>query len=331
MAAVRVPPSACRTSQSSTTVFSPSADTSMTPAQSPAHQPRDLVSPTTDPAREPTLGQTACWSIGAASRTRRSPSPGRCPCATAGRPSVTDAAHSTRVPPNSTSTDPSAWSNQPRVIRTGRSWSADRPSRRMPGRLAAGSDIQDQTGAGRSDRAAERLSGAGDRGRPVTPRRDMGDQQPADPGSHRVLACFPPGEVHSGRMVLDRRGTPPRRGTRRRPEARSTSAGVGAVSPGIRDGAALVVEAQREGRNRVHDRCGANLERADVEAARRIRPKVERLAHSRFWRQAIGRRHSLGRTGWPPDRDRRPSGLGPVAAGRRRDCTGRGSDPDAGG
>ena len=34
-----------------------------------------------------------------------------------GTPSVTEAAHSTRVLPNSTSTEPSAWSSQPRVMR----------------------------------------------------------------------------------------------------------------------------------------------------------------------------------------------------------------------
>ena len=49
-----------------------------------------------------------------------------------GTPSVNDAAHSTRVRPNSTSTDPSAWSSQPRVIVTGRSSSAERPSTRVP-------------------------------------------------------------------------------------------------------------------------------------------------------------------------------------------------------
>src|SRR3954463_3182874 len=47
-----------------------------------------------------------------------------------GTPSVTLAAHSTRVRPNSTSTEPSAWSSQWRVMVTGRSWSAVRPSGR---------------------------------------------------------------------------------------------------------------------------------------------------------------------------------------------------------
>ena len=57
-----------------------------------------------------------------------------------GTPWVTDAAHSTRVLPNSTSTEPSAWSSQPRVMRTSRSWSGVRPSMRsMPTTLDAGS------------------------------------------------------------------------------------------------------------------------------------------------------------------------------------------------
>src|SRR4051794_19980247 len=48
-----------------------------------------------------------------------------------GTPSVTLAAHSTRVRPNSTSTEPSAWWSQLRVMVTGRSWSAARPSGRV--------------------------------------------------------------------------------------------------------------------------------------------------------------------------------------------------------
>jgi hypothetical protein len=48
-----------------------------------------------------------------------------------GTPSVTLAAHSTRVRPNSTSTEPSAWSSHCLVSVTGRSWSAARPSPRV--------------------------------------------------------------------------------------------------------------------------------------------------------------------------------------------------------
>src|SRR5947209_9537638 len=56
-----------------------------------------------------------------------------------GTPSVNEAAQSTRVRPNSTSTLPSAWSSQPRVILTRRSSSAARPSwRAVVGGVAVG-------------------------------------------------------------------------------------------------------------------------------------------------------------------------------------------------
>src|SRR3954466_6581657 len=45
--------------------------------------------------------------------------------------SSTDAVNSTFVSPNSMSTEPSAWIVKPRVMRTGRSWSAARPRGRM--------------------------------------------------------------------------------------------------------------------------------------------------------------------------------------------------------
>src|SRR5579859_7118424 len=88
-----------------------------------------------------------------------------------GTSSATLAAHSTRVPPNSTSTEPSAWSSQPRVSFTGRSWVAERPSgRAMPVRLArpprqretdserqgpGRGQIELLAGGGQRDRAAE--------------------------------------------------------------------------------------------------------------------------------------------------------------------------------
>ncbi len=65
-------------------------------------------------------------SIAYSAVTQPSPDPLR----QRGTPSVNDAAHSTRVRPNSTSTLPSAWSSQWRVMVTGRSWSGVRPSAR---------------------------------------------------------------------------------------------------------------------------------------------------------------------------------------------------------
>src|SRR5919206_3839617 len=54
-------------------------------------------------------------------------------------PTVADAAHNTRVLPNSTSTEPAAWSSHPRVSLTGRSSSSARPSARevVPGVVMA--------------------------------------------------------------------------------------------------------------------------------------------------------------------------------------------------
>ncbi len=48
-----------------------------------------------------------------------------------GTPTEAEAAHSTRVRPNSTSTDPAGWSCQWRVILIGRSSSSVRPSARV--------------------------------------------------------------------------------------------------------------------------------------------------------------------------------------------------------
>src|SRR5699024_10637264 len=66
-----------------------------------------------------------------------------------GTPSVNEAVHSTRVPPNSTSTDPSAWSDQPRWNTTGRSWSGRRPSARVMGSGCGVSVMAAQPSAGR--------------------------------------------------------------------------------------------------------------------------------------------------------------------------------------
>ncbi len=55
--------------------------------------------------------------------TQPSPLPRLC----GGTFSSTEAVQSTRVAPNSINTEPSAWMVKPRVMRTGRSWSAARP------------------------------------------------------------------------------------------------------------------------------------------------------------------------------------------------------------
>src|SRR3712207_1045523 len=104
MAAVRVPPSACRTSQSSAMLFSPSAARSM---EARSDRP---ISRLISWVRPPILPLTdsrslrvwvARGSIEYSAVTQPSPEPRR----QRGTPSVTLAAHSTRVRPNSTSTE----------------------------------------------------------------------------------------------------------------------------------------------------------------------------------------------------------------------------------
>src|SRR5215218_4412315 len=130
MAAVRVPPSACRTSQSMAMLFSPSAARSIE-ARSDRPISR-LISWVRPPMRPFTDSRSlrvwvARGSMEYSAVTQPSPDPLR----QRGTPSVTLAAQSTRVRPNSTSTEPSAWSSQWRVMVTGRSWSAARPSGRV--------------------------------------------------------------------------------------------------------------------------------------------------------------------------------------------------------
>ena len=107
MAAVRVPPSACSTSQSRTMVFSPSA---LVSTQARRDRPisreiswvRPPIRPFTDSRSLRVLVDRG--SIAYSAVTQPWPLPRR----QRGTSSVTLAAHSTRVAPNSTSTEPSA-------------------------------------------------------------------------------------------------------------------------------------------------------------------------------------------------------------------------------
>src|SRR4051795_3276933 len=80
--------------------------------------------PLTDSRSERVLVEAGSMAYSAV--TQPSPEPLR----HRGTPSEADAAQSTRVLPNSTSTDPAAWSSQWRVMVTGRSASSARPSLR---------------------------------------------------------------------------------------------------------------------------------------------------------------------------------------------------------
>ena len=138
IAAVRVPPSACSTSQSMTIVFSPRALVS-TQARRDRPTSREIswvrppIRPLTD-SRSPRV-LVARGSIAYSAVTQPRPLPRR----QRGTSSVALAAQSTRVDPNSTSTEPSAWSSQPRVIFISRSDALLRPSGRdMPATLPTG-------------------------------------------------------------------------------------------------------------------------------------------------------------------------------------------------
>src|SRR6478752_6961226 len=139
MAAVRVPPSACRTSQSNTMVFSPRALVSMIerserPIRREISCVRPPILPLTDSRSDRVLVARGSMAYSAVTQPRPSPLSQR------GTPAVREAVHSTRVLPNSVSADPSAWLDHPRVMLMGRSWSGARPSARTMG-TAVASDV----------------------------------------------------------------------------------------------------------------------------------------------------------------------------------------------
>src|SRR3954468_8017838 len=88
---------------------------------------RPPMRPLTDSRSERVLVDAG--SIAYSAVTQPSPEPLR----HRGTPSDAEAAQSTRVRPNSTSTEPAAWSSQLRVIVIGRSSSSARPSARAAG------------------------------------------------------------------------------------------------------------------------------------------------------------------------------------------------------
>src|SRR6476646_5331850 len=98
---------------------------------------RPPMRPLTDSRSERVLVEAGSMAYSAVTQPRPDPLRQR------GTPSVADAAHSTRVLPNSTSTEPAAWSSQLRVIVIGRSSSSARPSARvvMTGTLAGYADL----------------------------------------------------------------------------------------------------------------------------------------------------------------------------------------------
>ena len=137
MAAVRVPPSACSTSQSIWIVFSPRPFVSTTARR--LRPMSRLISCVRPPMRPFTDSRSlrvlvARGSIAYSAVTQPRP----LPVIQRGTPFVNDAVQSTLVLPNEMSALPSAWALQPRSKVTGRSSSAVRPSART--RFAWGSD-----------------------------------------------------------------------------------------------------------------------------------------------------------------------------------------------
>ncbi len=127
MAAVRVPPSACSTSQSSAMVFSPSAARSMQArSERPTSRLISWVRPPTSALDRLAVGRVCVAPGSMAYSAVSQPSPE--PLRQRGTPSVTLAVHITRVSPKSISTEPAGWEVKPRVMTTGRSSSSVRPS-----------------------------------------------------------------------------------------------------------------------------------------------------------------------------------------------------------
>ena len=120
IAAQRVPPSACSTSQSSVMVRSPNAARSNTARNDrPMSRWISCVRPLCLP-RAASRSPRVCVARGNmpySAVTHPSPLPRLC----GGTFSSTEAVHSTRVAPISIKTDPSACTVKPRVMRTGRS------------------------------------------------------------------------------------------------------------------------------------------------------------------------------------------------------------------
>src|SRR5215207_10538850 len=91
--------------------------------------------------------------------TQPSPLPRLC----GGTFSSTEAVQSTRVWPNSISTEPSAWMVKPRVMRTGRSWSAARSPLRTKTVMSTQEKEEEGSGLARSGGALDGFVDLGDR------------------------------------------------------------------------------------------------------------------------------------------------------------------------
>src|SRR5271166_547689 len=267
-AAVRVPPSAWSTSQSMTMVFSPSAlESTQARSERPTRRDISWVRPPRRPltdSRSPRV-LVALGSIAYSAVTQPRPLPRR----QRGTSSVTLAAHSTLVRPNSTSTDPSAWSSQPRVSFTGRSSVTDRPAGRdMTHSLSGPRRPEHQAGGGQRQRTPVSLRRLGQRPVPVVPRHQVGEHQLPDPGPGRVLGRLPRGQVQVRlvtRPVKERRLAQQQIGPLGQPDQ-----GVGLPRVGrVGQPPARVLHPEAERLHRVVHVIGGDPERPDLEGAGR--------------------------------------------------------------
>src|SRR5699024_10049670 len=211
-------------------VFSPSASRSMTarrerPIRREISWVRPPIFPLTDSRGERVLVERG--SIAYSAVTQPEPEP----CFQRGTPAVKEAAHSTRVRPNSISALPSAWSSQPRLMRTSRSWSGVRPSTRspvgvwveeltelLPGWMSGGvcclvsrcrsraarrsGHVEDIHRPDHRDRTGVHGARLGERDLRIRPGRDVGQGEPAHARAGRDLARPAAGEVDAAEMVV---------------------------------------------------------------------------------------------------------------------------------
>ena len=215
---------------------------------------RPPIRPLTDSRSERVF--VARGSIAYSLVTQPSPEPLR----QRGTPWVTLAATRTRVCPNSTSTEPSAWPSQPRVILTSRSSSGRRPSARV---------VMVEEPRRRADRLAHRrLSGAPMLQTPPVTASEVG---PEKCGVASVSTRS--GSCHGGMWVSSTCPTPgplPRRGGLRRRSGGRRPGGPGRPGTRPRPAAGRRPGRPRRGRARRARRRGRCRRRRP--ATRRPRP-----------------------------------------------------------
>ena len=216
IAAVRVPPSAWRTSQSSQTVRSPSVGEVVgrrriaRPIEALDLDRAALLAAGARLAADPLAGRSGEHPV-----LGGEPAPGRGPRASAGRPSSTVAVQRTRVRPSEMSAEPWACSRKFGTISSGRSSSGRRPSRlTRPHAPARGGRLRDRVDRELEEPLAERArtrpgcpvvrkrTGLRARGRSRSPcaRASRPPRAPSRPRRRRASSPRPKTRSNTGRM-----------------------------------------------------------------------------------------------------------------------------------